>query len=51
MINNSVLDESLGAVNGLGQSLACFARTIGPGFGGILWSLSLEVRKCHLLLP
>ena len=43
MINNSVLDESLGVVNGLGQSLASLARMIGPGFGGILWSISMEV--------
>ena len=43
MINNSVLDESLGVVNGLGQSLASLARMVGPGFGGILWSISMEV--------
>ena len=43
MINNSVYDESLGKVNGLGQSMASLARTIGPAFGGLLWSFSLEV--------
>ena len=45
MINNSVLDESLGVVNGLGQSLASLARMIGPGLGGILWSVSMEVSE------
>jgi hypothetical protein len=43
MINNSVLDESLGVVNGLGQSLASLARMAGPGLGGILWSVSMQV--------
>jgi hypothetical protein len=43
MINNSVLDESLGVVNGLGQSLASLARMVGPGFGGMLWSISTKV--------
>lgn len=43
MLNNSVFDESLGVVNGLGQSLASLARMVGPGFGGILWSISIEV--------
>lgn len=44
MINNSVFDESLGKVNGLGQSMAALARTIGPALGGLLWSISVEVR-------
>lgn len=48
MINNSVLDESLGVVNGLGQSLASLARMVGPGFGGMLWSISTEVITFHL---
>lgn len=46
MINNSVLDESLGVVNGLGQSLASLARMAGPGLGGILWSVSMQVAVC-----
>jgi hypothetical protein len=33
--------EQLGAVNGLAQMAACFARTIGPFIGGAVWSLSL----------
>lgn len=48
MINNSVFDESLGAVNGLGQSMAALARTIGPAIGGLLWSISLEVRHVYV---
>ena len=43
MINNSVFDEALGAVNGLGQSMASLARAIGPAFGGLLWSISEKV--------
>lgn len=48
MINNSVLDESLGIVNGLGQSLASLARMVGPGFGGMLWSISTKVITTYL---
>lgn len=50
MINNSVLDESLGVVNGLGQSLASLARMVGPGFGGMLWSISTKVITTYLRL-
>jgi len=32
----------LGAVNGLGQSLASLSRSIGPAVGGVLWSLSVH---------
>jgi uncharacterized membrane protein YgcG len=39
-VNHSVTDEYLGAVNGLGQSLAALARSVGPALGGVLWSLS-----------
>ena len=41
-MNHSVTAENLGKVNGLGQMLASFARFIGPAFGGILWSLSVQ---------
>ena len=41
-INHSCRDENLGAVNGLGQSLASFSRCIGPALGGILWSISIK---------
>ena len=38
-INHSVMDEYLGAVNGMGQSFAALARAIGPALGGALWSI------------
>eukprot|EP01038_Epipyxis_sp_PR26KG_P008496 gene8496-11485_t len=41
-INHSVYEENLGIANGLGQSLASLARSIGPAFGGALWSLSVK---------
>jgi hypothetical protein len=40
-INNSSRGVSLGAVNGLGQSVASFVRAAGPFFGGPLYSASL----------
>ena len=43
MLNNSVFDPHLGAINGLGQSLASLARAIGPAIGGALWSLSTQI--------
>jgi MFS family permease len=43
MINNSVFDPYLGAVNGLGQSLASLARAVGPALGGALWSVSVQI--------
>lgn len=39
MVNHSVTDEYLGAVNGLGQSLGALARSLGPAVGGLLWSV------------
>lgn len=41
-INHSVLPEYLGAVNGLGQSLASLARAVGPALGGLLWSVAIQ---------
>jgi MFS family permease len=41
-VNHSVHDEYLGAVNGLGQSLAALARAIGPALGGAMWSISTK---------
>jgi hypothetical protein len=41
-INHSVHEEYLGAVNGLGQSLASLARAFGPALGGLLWSISIQ---------
>ena len=38
LINGSAPQSSLGAVNGLGQTLAAAARTVGPLIGGGVWS-------------
>jgi len=47
-INHSVMDESLGKVNGVGQSMASLARAIGPALGGVLWSLSVHVNCSYI---
>lgn len=47
-VNHSVHDEYLGAVNGLGQSLAALARAIGPAIGGAMWSLSTRHHFVYL---
>jgi hypothetical protein len=38
-VNVSVEPEHLGAVNGLGQSIAAGMRALGPAVAGVLWSL------------
>ena len=47
-VNHSVYEDYLGAVNGLGQSLAALARAIGPAFGGFLWSVSIKSKFVFL---
>ena len=41
LVNLAAPKESLGVVNGAGQTLASGVRALGPWLGGILWSLSL----------
>jgi MFS family permease len=41
-IANSAPSHQLGAANGLGQSLAAFARAVGPVSGGLLWAASTQ---------
>jgi hypothetical protein len=48
MVNHSVYDEYLGAVNGLGQSLGALARSAGPAVGGLLWSLGTKYHFVYL---
>ena len=43
-VNHSVDDAHLGKVNGLGQMAAATARSVGPAFGGVLWSQSLKLQ-------
>jgi len=48
MVNHSVTDEYLGAVNGLGQSLGALARSLGPAVGGLLWSVATRYNFIYL---
>ncbi|KAJ1566578.1 hypothetical protein HK405_009260 [Cladochytrium tenue] len=41
MINNSADRNSLGLVNGVGQTSAALVRSIGPALGGTMWAWSL----------
>lgn len=41
LVNLAAPKESLGQVNGAGQTLASGVRALGPWLGGILWSVSL----------
>ena len=47
LINGSAPQSSLGAVNGLGQTLAAASRTVGPLIGGGVWSLTIEWGEWH----
>lgn len=47
-VNHSVEEEYLGAVNGLGQSMAALARAIGPALGGALWSISIKTENVFI---
>lgn len=45
VVNTSVEDpQQLGAVNGVGQSLASLARGIGPAAGGLLWGMTVNLQ-------
>lgn len=48
LINHSVTEEHLGAVNGLGQSLGSLARAVGPALGGALWSIGTSHQMVFL---
>ena len=47
LINGSAPQSSLGAVNGLGQTLAAAARTVGPLIGGGVWSGTIDWGSSH----
>lgn len=52
MVNALASPEQLGAVNGVGQSLAALARGIGPAMGGLLWGVAVHIaRPGAQLLP
>ena len=41
MLNVAAPREHIGAINGVGQTLASFVRGAGPALGGGLWSVSV----------
>ena len=41
-VNESVAERELADVNAMGQMFASLARCVGPGVGGLLWSLSVN---------
>ena len=43
-VNTSVHPQQLGAVNGVGQSLASLARGVGPAMGGLLWGITVDLQ-------
>jgi len=45
IINNSARADNRGAVNGFGQSIGAFARTVAPLIGGALYSLSMDYQE------
>jgi len=45
LVNTSAPKGSLGAVNGIGQTLASGVRALGPALGGLLWAWSIKLFK------
>jgi len=45
IVNSSAPTGDIGAVNGMGQSMAAFMRALGPLLGGSLWSSALAARR------
>ena len=41
MVNVAAPKAHVGAINGVGQTLASFVRGVGPALAGALWSLSV----------
>jgi hypothetical protein len=45
LVNAVAPKDSLGAVNGAGQSLASLVRALGPALGGLSWGWSLQLAE------
>lgn len=45
IVNAAAPPDALGAVNGVGQSLASLVRALGPALGGLSWALSLQLAE------
>lgn len=52
ILNLSASEETLGAVNGVGQMLASLARAVGPAICGAVWAFSVKFNFLgHQSLP
>ena len=47
-MNHSAYDYQLGTINGIGQTVAAGARSVGPALGGLLWSLSVKIHFLYI---
>jgi hypothetical protein len=47
-VNHSAYDYQLGTINGIGQTVAAGARSVGPALGGLLWSLSVKLHFLYI---
>jgi hypothetical protein len=47
-VNHSAYDYQLGTINGIGQTVAAGARSVGPALGGLLWSLSVKIHFLYI---
>lgn len=47
-MNHSAYDYQLGTLNGIGQTVAAAARSVGPALGGLLWSLSTRIHFLYI---
>jgi hypothetical protein len=41
-VNESVAENELADVNAMGQMFAALSRAVGPGIGGVLWTMSVK---------
>lgn len=47
-MNHSAYDYQLGTLNGIGQTVAAAARSVGPALGGVLWSISTRLHFLYI---
>jgi hypothetical protein len=51
LVNGAPHQSQLGAVNGVGQTVASFVRGAGPAMAGFLWSACLSLPGAHQFVP
>ena len=49
LVNSVAPKDALGAVNGVGQTIASLVRAVGPICGGWAWDISLQLFNAHRL--